>query len=445
MTPALCQAGSSSQGDVLELVTTKLAIAAEKKHLKFGNQPHNLKLVAGQQEWSGMVLEVTPLSGSAGTGGALSFGLKKLEIERLLTEQEKRERNENLALEKTSEQAAVEAAVQQELERERAHDRQQSADKAALPPPPARMPVAPKPLAKAAPVRAMKLACGCHKLECGGCGPRCNNQVCSHFTRTPSILRMNAKNRYYWMCVGPPSHFIKWADEAISIGAPSQGASDCEVPPPGETAGAARAEAGAGGRKGEQARPDGARLQPAPPGASAAAQRPMPAKKREIDGALRAIIEHTRASSGPSKQYPLSASIEMASRDKCPRLQSAARACGTAAPATVGSSAFARTHSSEDPSGWWRKREAPPKEVAPVARTTGADVLPVARSRAGAVPVSRVQAFQAAIPQGRGAVEVVDICGGDSDTEVESDPDDLETQLTATLGGHGRSNPVLID
>jgi hypothetical protein len=447
----ISQTGSASQGDVLELITTKLAIAGEKKHLKFGNQPHNLKLVAGQQEWSGMELEVTPLSGSVGSDGDLPFGLKKLEVERLLTEQEKRERHENLAMERSSELAAMDAAVQQKLERERAHDRHQPAEKPALPPPPARMPAVSKAPVKVAPVRAIKPECICSKAECTGCGPRCNTQGCSHFKRTKGILRMSGKNRYYWKCVGMGGHFIDWADEAISIRAPSQAASESEVPPLEEAAGTACAEGGAGWRKGEQANPAAARPQLAPLGVSAATQSPTLAKKREMDGALRAIVSNVqnRVSSGkPSKQYPLSASVETTVRTgKCPRLLPAAFARATAAPAAAGPSAFVANISFEDDNGWRRKREALQKEFAPLARAASESDLPAARPRVGPVPIPPVEAFRAAIPQARGGggvVEVVDICG-DSDTEVDSDSEGLEVQATAPLGRHGSSTPVLVD
>jgi hypothetical protein len=439
---------------VLELVTTKLAIAGEKKLLKCGHQPHMLNPIAAQQEWSGMEIEVTPLSGSTGTGEGLSFGLKKLEVERLLTEQEKRERDSILAQERSCEQAALQAAAQQE--RERAQDRQQRAEqraeKPALVPPPAQAPVAPKLPVKPALIRPSKPECGCSKAGCMGCGPECDKLGCSHFKRKSVLLKVSGTSKCYWKCVG--AHVMCLADPSVLTGAPAQGASGVEVRAVEEHAGAARPDAG--GREGEQPAPAAARPHPAPPGASAAAvQRPMPAKatpaKRPMDDALRTIVSNVeqRASSGrQSKHYPLSASVEAARSDKCPRVQGTqvfARAHVSPAPAAAGPSAPAKNPSFDASDGWRRKKDAPRKEVVPAKPATSADALPVARARAGPSPAARAKAFETGIPAGRrGSVEVVDICG-DSSTEVDSESEDLEGQLAASLGGNGSRNPVLID
>ena len=183
------QAGAEQRGNCVRLAANHLS-AGMVFEFKVGSRDDMLKAIASQHEWVSLRLEVTPLVAAGGTPPE-SFGLKKLEVERTLTDGEKKQR-----------EAAVTAASQprptpQPSQPLQPLEQSQPPSNASRPAQPLQPPAAAaaKPAAAPAPVRPappsarMSLQCLAHPEGCNGCGPKCGKEGkgCPLFGRQQSV------------------------------------------------------------------------------------------------------------------------------------------------------------------------------------------------------------------------------------------------------------------
>ena len=274
------QAGAEQRGNCVRLAANHLS-AGMVFEFKVGSRDDMLKAIASQHEWVSLRLEVTPLVAAGGTPPE-SFGLKKLEVERTLTDGEKKQR-----------EAAVTAASQprptpQPSQPLQPLEQSQPPSNASRPAQPLQPPAAAaaKPAAAPAPVRPappsarMSLQCLAHPEGCNGCGPKCGKEGkgCPLFGRQQSVrlprsspppheavrplalspthtgLRVRQvlqragpmsrarPNALYWRCLGKGCGIVRWAEEAEgTVPAPA-----APAPAPPASAGAAPAAGAAG-------------------------------------------------------------------------------------------------------------------------------------------------------------------------------------------------------
>ena len=186
------RAGANSLGNSTRIASLALTLPTSGMTLLAGRGEHQLALIAGQSEWTGLRIEVQSHSSAQGQ----PFGLKRFEVMRHLS--------------------SLELAESQAERTAQAARASQPPPLAPLPPRPVPRPAAAQAAPTTAPVRAvphsalparpapLKRTCQCSRPDCNGCGPPCKKARCM-FSNAPSLLLTSGgkaanKGRYFWKC-----------------------------------------------------------------------------------------------------------------------------------------------------------------------------------------------------------------------------------------------------